>query len=83
MSDESTSETGFQSEISVYISFSSSCRTKAKAIWIGIQIFKMDRFMIAEAFDLTHVNHPLVDAFLEVTVSRLNRSSYRFIGTPA
>ena len=39
--------------------------------------------MIAEAFDLPNANHPLVDAFLEVTVRRLNRSSYKFIGTPA
>jgi len=39
--------------------------------------------LIAEAFELPDANHPDVDDFLEITVHRLNRSAYKFIGTTA
>jgi len=39
--------------------------------------------LIAEAFDLPDANHPTVDDLLRITVHRLNRSSYKFIGTAA
>jgi hypothetical protein len=38
--------------------------------------------LIAEAFDLPDASHPHVDALIEITVHRLNRSGYKFIGTP-
>jgi len=39
--------------------------------------------LIAEAFDLPDANHPIVDDLLRITVHRLNRSGYKFIGTAA
>jgi hypothetical protein len=39
--------------------------------------------LIADAFDLPDANHPQVDDLLEITVHRLNRSAYKFIGTIA